>query len=66
VTWIRSSRCDSATCVEAWPDPAGDTVQVRDSKDPDGPRLRFGRGAWETFVAGVKAGAFDEGGGCRG
>ena len=30
-------------------------VLVRDSKDTDGPKLTFGRQAWETFAAKVKA-----------
>jgi hypothetical protein len=29
-------------------------VLVRDSKDTDGPKLTFGRQAWETFAAKVK------------
>lgn len=32
-------------------------VLVRDSKDPDGPRLVFGPGAWREFAARVKAGS---------
>ena len=31
-------------------------VAVRDSQDPDGPRLAFGRGQWRAFAAAVKAG----------
>lgn len=38
-------------------------VLVRDSKDPDGPVLRFSRDEWVAFVGddegGVKAGEFD-------
>jgi Domain of unknown function (DUF397) len=34
-------------------------VAVRDSKDPDGPRLTFVPGDWQTFTDQVKAGAFD-------
>jgi hypothetical protein len=34
-------------------------VAVRDSKDPDGPRLAFGPRDWEQFIGQVKAGAFD-------
>jgi hypothetical protein len=33
-------------------------VQVRDSKDPDGPVLTFGPEAWLDFVWGIKAGQF--------
>jgi len=29
-------------------------VLVRDSKDPDGPRLAFGATAWRSFTASVK------------
>jgi hypothetical protein len=39
---------------------AGDLLYlVRDSKDPDGPRLAFTAGEWEAFTAGVKDGEFD-------
>ena len=31
------------------------TVAVRDSKDPDGPRLAFRPPAWRAFTAEVKA-----------
>ena len=33
-------------------------VAVRDSKDPDGPKLAFGLDEWLAFTAGVKAGEF--------
>ncbi|WP_323806946.1 DUF397 domain-containing protein [Amycolatopsis methanolica] len=32
---------------------------VRDSKDPDGPRLAFTPGEVQAFLPGVKAGEFD-------
>lgn len=32
---------------------------VRDSKNPDGPKLAFSTAGWEAFVAGVKDGEFD-------
>jgi hypothetical protein len=34
-------------------------VAVRDSKDPDGPRLAFAPEEWTAFTAGVKAGDFE-------
>jgi hypothetical protein len=34
-------------------------VAVRDSKNPDGPKLAFTRREWEAFAAGVKASRFD-------
>jgi hypothetical protein len=49
--WRRSSRCDSSTCVEARF--TGDGVEMRDSKHPTGPVLRFTRGQWTTFIADV-------------
>lgn len=35
-------------------------VAVRDSKDPDGPRLAFVPERWRAFTDGVKAGRFDQ------
>jgi len=32
---------------------------VRDSKDPDGPKLVFTRAEWVAFLGGVKDGEFD-------
>ena len=32
-----------------------DLIAVRDSKNPDGARLAFGREAWEAFAASLKA-----------
>ena len=53
--WRKSSRSASngGQCVEVarYP-PAG--VAVRDSKDPDGPRLIVTRAAWAAFVDRVK------------
>jgi Domain of unknown function (DUF397) len=56
--WRKSSASSSnSNCVEVRR--PGDEVDVRDSKDPDGPVLSFGPGEWATFVAGVKLGEFD-------
>lgn len=48
-------------CVEvaALPASASEAVAVRDSKDPDGPRLAFDRAAWGAFARGIKAGLFE-------
>jgi hypothetical protein len=35
-------------------------IGVRDSKDPNGPVLRFTRGEFIAFVRGVEAGEFDD------
>jgi hypothetical protein len=56
--WRKSSHSgtDGGNCVEA----AGTlgTVLLRDSNDPAGPYLAFGRQAWEAFAAAVTAGAY--------
>ncbi|MFG1608039.1 DUF397 domain-containing protein [Actinoplanes sp. NPDC049265] len=57
--WLKSSRSyGSGECVEVRARDGG--IQVRDSKDPDGPRLAFSRREWAAFVAGVRAGEFDQ------
>jgi hypothetical protein len=43
---------NGGNCIEVAT--AGRTVAVRDSKDPDGPRLAFGPHAWTAFAAQVK------------
>lgn len=52
-TWRKSSRSsgNGGACVEV---AAAGTIVVRDSKDPDGPRLAFDRTAWETFAFKLK------------
>jgi hypothetical protein len=37
----------------------GESVAVRDSKDPNGAILGFSSEAWTGFLGGVKAGEFD-------
>jgi hypothetical protein len=58
--WRKSSYSGSngGNCVEIaqFPDTA---VAVRDSKNPDGPRLVFAPDVWRGFVSGAKAGQFD-------
>ena len=55
VTWRTSSYSGNSggQCVEVGN--AAHLIAVRDSKDPDGARLVFGRGAWEAFAAKAKA-----------
>jgi hypothetical protein len=58
VGWRKASASmQNGNCVEV--DAAMVQVTVRDSKDPDGPVLRFPRGAWVEFVESVKAGDYD-------
>lgn len=57
--WRKSSYSSSngGTCVEVAAGTA--VVAVRDSKDPDGPRLAFPADHWQAFTDRVKAGVFD-------
>jgi hypothetical protein len=56
--WKRRSKCISGgNCVEVADLP--DAAAVRNSNDPDGPVLVYGRREWSAFVAGVKNGEFD-------
>lgn len=52
--WQRSSFCSNGACVEVARTLR--TVQVRDSKDPAGPRLTVPVAAWREFIASVKRG----------
>ena len=57
--WRKSSYSPNGgnTCVETAM--AGPLVAVRDSKDPDGPRLAFSARAWDAFLRQVKHGRLD-------
>jgi hypothetical protein len=37
----------------------GNGVHMRDSKDPDGPVLRFTSEEWQAFIAGARHHEFD-------
>lgn len=59
VTWRKAS-CSTSNgggCVEV-AQPRAAVVAIRDSKDPDGPKLVFSPREWGAFLAGVKAGEF--------
>jgi hypothetical protein len=56
IRWVQASACGGGTCVQARS--VDGVVQVRDSKNPDGPVLEFDRAEWDAFVAGVAAGEF--------
>ncbi|ROO63059.1 uncharacterized protein DUF397 [Micromonospora sp. Llam0] len=51
--WRKSSRSDDGNCVEVAH--TIDTVLIRDSKNPDGPMLRFGPQQWHSFARGFLA-----------
>ncbi|MEV7009915.1 DUF397 domain-containing protein [Streptosporangium sp. NPDC051022] len=54
--WRRSSHSGgNGNCVEVAT--VGDAVALRDSKDPDGPKLTFSRAVWSDFVATLKNGS---------
>jgi Domain of unknown function (DUF397) len=46
----------NGSCVQVAANPPG-IVAVRDSKDPDGPKLIATPGAWERFTARIKTAA---------
>jgi hypothetical protein len=53
--WRKSSYsgANGGNCIEVGNAPG--LILVRDSRDAGGPRLAFGREAWEAFAAKVKA-----------
>jgi len=57
--WRKASYSTSngGACVEVGV--AGRVIAVRDSKDPDGPKLVFGQAEWKAFAAQVKAGTLN-------
>jgi hypothetical protein len=55
--WRKSSRSSSGACVEVAPRP--EAILVRDSKNPQGAVLTFGRDTFAAFIAAVAAGEFE-------
>jgi len=56
--WVKSSLSFSnGNCVEVAGLPGG-SVGVRNSRDPEGPVLKFTRGAWSAFVGAARLGEF--------
>jgi hypothetical protein len=57
--WVKSSLSFSnGNCVEVASLPEGG-IGVRDSKDSEGPVLRFTPDEWQAFLGGVRNGEFD-------
>ncbi len=58
--WAKSSHSggNGGQCVEVASNLPG-IVAVRDSKDPDGPKLIFTPDEWRAFAAGIRGGEFD-------
>ncbi|MGY5131870.1 DUF397 domain-containing protein [Streptomyces nigrescens] len=54
IVWRKSSYSSAnGQCVEI-ADGLPGVIPVRDSKNPSGPRLVFGAGAWTSFMAKLK------------
>ena len=57
--WVKSSLSFSnGNCVEVTGLPNGE-VGVRNSRDPEGPVLRFTANEWQAFLGGARNGEFD-------
>ncbi|MFC4051207.1 DUF397 domain-containing protein [Actinomadura syzygii] len=61
IQWRKSSRSGDTggQCVEVAGLAAG--IGVRDSKDPDGPKLFFASAEWRAFARRVRSGGLDLG-----
>ena len=58
LAWRKApSSVANGACVELAP--ADGMVAIRDSKDPDGPILRYTAAEWLAFLHGAKNGEFD-------
>jgi hypothetical protein len=55
--WKKSELSQGGDCVQ-WR-VAGDTVQIRNSNDTEGPILTFTRSEWQAFLGAAKAGDAD-------
>ena len=60
LSWRKASYSGNGggSCVEVASNLPG-IVAVRDSKNPDGPKLTLSEQAWSEFVDGIKLGKFD-------
>jgi hypothetical protein len=56
--WRKASYSHDNGCVSVAE--MGETIGLRDSKDPDGPVLRFTRRELAAWIEGCKAGEFDD------
>jgi len=59
-TWVKSSLSfANGNCVEVSDLPGG-AIGVRNSRDREGPVLRFTPDEWRAFLGGVHKGEFDD------
>jgi hypothetical protein len=56
--WQCGRLCDGGACIEIAR--LGDAIVMRSFINPDGASLTVSRDEWRRFVAGIKAGVFDE------
>jgi hypothetical protein len=57
--WRKSSYCHvNGDCLEAAGNADG-FIWVRDSKNPSGSVLAFGRAQWDAFIGGLQTGELD-------
>jgi hypothetical protein len=56
-TWTKASRSGgNNNCLEVAAGVVPHALPVRDSKNPSGPAVVFGRTGWSAFVSALKAG----------
>lgn len=53
--WVRA--CNRSACIEVMR--SGESILIRDSKDPCGVTLRFAATEFAEFIDGAKRGVFD-------
>jgi hypothetical protein len=59
-TWIKSSLSfANGNCVEVSDQPDG-VIGVRNSREREGPVLKFTADEWQAFLGGVRNGEFDD------
>jgi hypothetical protein len=56
--WRKATRSSTGNCVEVREE-LPDVVQMRDSKNPQGPVLSFDRQAFGEFIAAIKRSEFN-------
>jgi hypothetical protein len=65
IRWVKSSLSfANGNCVEVATLPDG-MIGIRNSRDSEGPVLRFTPGEWNAFLAGALRGEFNQAGRCR-
>jgi Domain of unknown function (DUF397) len=60
ITWVKATASfANGNCVEIATLPDG-MIGIRDSKNPQGPILRFAPGEWNAFLTGAQRGEFGQ------